>query len=484
MGDPRAVNRAGWTAAVIAVAALGVILRLATFSLFDLRYADEFMQYLEQANRLATGQGIRPWEWRFGLRNALIPQLLSLPFALGHALRPGTLLGLELARLAFLALACLAMPAAWRLGALAGRAQALVALFVVAVWWESVLYANLVLSETLAAALLLLAAPALLDPRASPRALLFAGLLAGLGVLVRFQYGLFGGVLVIGALRFDLARWKPFALGALAAAAIGAASDIAAGLTPFGWIWTNLTMNVGQNRASEFGTAPPLQYLTELARHFWPLLPLLLATAWMAGARYRPLFWAAVINIAAHSLIAHKEYRFIWVSVLTLLVLAAIGSVEVLARWRSRDGRAVTPLALALVIAGWACASTVAARANGGIVSARIGGAVPALANRAVADPAVCAIGLSYEDRAHLVPALLARPVPLLLAPDPASPLPHGFADGANALLLARPPGDPRYTREQCAPFADGEICLWRRSGPCKPAPGWTYQAMLEANNL
>ncbi|WP_225009669.1 hypothetical protein [Novosphingobium percolationis] len=474
----------GWIAAIAGVVLLGLALRIAGFSLFDLRYADEFMQYLEQANRLATGQGIRPWEWRLGLRNALIPQALAGPFALGHALAPGTLLGLELARAAFLALACLALPAAWALGAQSGRAHALVALFVVAVWWESVLYANLILSESLAVTLLLLAAGPVLADRPSRKALVLAGLLAGLGVLVRFQYGLFAAVLVAGALRLDRARWTAFLTGAVLAALLGALSDLAVGLTPFGWIWTNLTMNVGQDRASQFGTAPPLEYVIQLGRHFWPLFPIVLAAAYGAGTRYRPLFWAATANVAAHSLIAHKEYRFIWVSVLAWLVLAAIGSVHAAERWRARRGEGLSPLVLALLIAGWATASAFAAKANGGVIAQRVGAAVPLLANRALADPQVCALAMAYEDRAHLVPALLVRPVPILLAPGSVVPLPADLAEGANALLLAKAPGDPRYVRQECAPFADGQVCLWRRPGPCAPAPRRTYQAMLEANGL
>lgn len=488
MGDDRQADAArmgpGWIVAIAGVVLLGLALRIAGFSLFDLRYADEFMQYLEQANRLATGQGIRPWEWRFGLRNALIPQALAAPFALGHAVAPGTLLGLELARAGFLALACLALPAAWALGAQSGRSHALVALFVIATWWESVLYANLILSESLAAVLMLLAAGPLLDPRASRKALMWAGVLAGLGVLVRFQYGLFAAVLVAGALRRDWRRWQAFLTGATLAALVGAASDLAAGLVPFQWIWTNLTMNVGQDRASQFGTAPPLEYVTQLGLHFWPLLPIVLAAAYGAGTRYRPLFWAATINVAAHSLIAHKEYRFIWVSVLAWLVLAAIGSVRAVEHWRARKGEAISPLALALLIAAWATASAFAAKANGGVIAQRVGAGVPLLANRALVDPQVCGLAMAYADRAHLVPALLSRPVPILLVPDPVVPAPPAVADGANALLLVKAPGDPRYERRECAPFAEGQVCLWRRPGPCAPAPRWTYQAMLEANGL
>lgn len=492
-GDERsgAAARAPWIAAICGVVLAGLALRMASFSLFDLRYADELMQYLEQANRLLTGQGIVPWEWRLGLRNALIPQLLAVPLMLGQAIAPGSLLGVGLARLMYGALTLLALPAAWRLGMLTGRRPALVALAVAALWWESVLYSGLILSESLGAVLLLLAAGLLLQDHPSRRALVVAGLLVGMGLLVRFQFAVFAGVLVAGALAFDWRRWGPFVCGGLIAAVIGAASDLSVGITPYSWAWVNVAMNVGQDQASRFGTAPPLDYLGQVWRHLWPIMPLVLIGALFAGQRYRPLFYAALANIAAHSLIPHKEYRFIWISVLALLVLAAIGSARGVGRWAQR--RPVPPhpgIALALLIAGWAVASGLSAKANGGILASRVGGNLPRMANMAVADPGVCAIGLDYLDRLHVVPALLARPVPILLTPAPEDiaggdpVLPRDLADGANALLLTAKPGDARYRAVTCAPFAGEEVCLYRRPGGCAPAERWSYQRMLERHAL
>ncbi|WP_225205109.1 glycosyltransferase family protein [Novosphingobium huizhouense] len=481
-----------WTVAVAGLVALGTGLRIASFSLFDLRYADELTQYLEQANRFLTGHGIVPWEWRLGLRNALIPYLLVPPLALGRALAPGTLLGFALARIAYAALTLQALPAAWRLGALVSRRHALVALAVVALWWESVLYTNLLLAESLAAVLVLLAAASMLQPSASARQLALAGLLCGLGMLVRFQFAVFVAILAVGALRFERARWVPYLCGCVVAAAVGILGDLAAGLAPFSWFWTNLLVNVGQDQASRFGVAPPTEYALLLWRHLWPVAPLVLAAAIAAGPRYRPLLLAALVHIAAHSLIAHKEYRFIWISVLALLVLAAIGSVTVLERvLADRTGEArARPVALAMLILAWVSASTLSAKSNGGIVAARVGGALPELADLALRDPGVCAIALPFDDRYVLLPVALRRPVPLLLSPaedDVAggSPrLPAAVVDGANALLLTHAPEDKRLRRERCMPYAGDQVCLYRRSGSCRPAGDYSYQRMLEKHQL
>ena len=51
-----------------------------------------------------------------------------------------------------------------------------------------------------------------------------------------------------------------------------------------------------------------------------------------AVARDRPLVWALSANLLFHSLIAHKEYRFVWISTWSVLVLAAI-TATLLAVW-------------------------------------------------------------------------------------------------------------------------------------------------------
>ena len=245
-----------WIAAAACVVLAGLALRIAGFSLYDIGYSDELMQYLEQANRMVTGQGLVPWESREGLRNALIPQVLAPAVALGHHLAPGTLLHVALARGWFMVLTLIALPAAWRLGTLHSRAAGLAALTVAALWWESALFSQFMLSESLGAALMLAGAALLLDPAASRRALLGAGLLIGLAVLVRLQYAVFAAVLVPAALRLDRARWMPLIAGGAIAAVIGAASDLAAGLVPFSWALVTVKMNLGHGIAARFGTLP------------------------------------------------------------------------------------------------------------------------------------------------------------------------------------------------------------------------------------
>ena len=56
----------GWILAITAVVLVALVLRWRAFSPFDISHADELMQYLEQAKRIATGQGIVPWEYRYG----------------------------------------------------------------------------------------------------------------------------------------------------------------------------------------------------------------------------------------------------------------------------------------------------------------------------------------------------------------------------------------------------------------------------------
>ncbi len=48
-------------------------------------YADEFMNYLEQAHRWVFGYGFIPWEYRFGVRTWLIPAIPAIPLWISKA---------------------------------------------------------------------------------------------------------------------------------------------------------------------------------------------------------------------------------------------------------------------------------------------------------------------------------------------------------------------------------------------------------------
>lgn len=487
-GQPRV---AAWSFAAALLMLAALALRVRGFSLYDIGYSDELLQYLEQGNRLVTGHGVVPWESRVGLRNGLIPQLLALPILIGHVMAPGTLLHVALARTTFLALTLLTLPAAWRIGMVHSRSAALVALAAAALWWESVLFSQFMLAESLGAALILLGAAPLLDQNASPRSLVAAGFLIGLAVLVRVQFAVFAGVLVLAALRLDRRRWIAVATGGLMAALLGALSDLAMEATPFGWVFVGLQMNLGQGMAARFGTLGPLAYLSMLDLHLWPIFAPVAIGAALSGARHRPLLLAALSNLLAHSLIAHKEYRFIWLTTLTLLLLAAVALVRLadrVARDRGQPQGVSLRGALALCY-GIALLSAFSAWMTGGASTWRGGGAIPRLAGMASADDKVCGVAVAYEFKSHVVPTLLLRPVPLMLAPegvlDGKSPLPPRLAAAANALVLnADTPVPAGYAKRACPPLAGDSPCLYIRPGSCVPDAEDSYQWAIERNGL
>lgn len=469
-----------------------IALRLLSYSPFDLSHSDELMQYLEQGNRLVTGTGILPWESRFGLRNNLIPQLLAVPLWLGHTFAPGTIGHVHLARLTFMALTLLSLPAAWKLGALTSWRHAFVALFVTATWWESILFSNLMLSESLASAVLLLASALLLNRATMGWEDLAAAFLLGLGVLLRFQYAPFAAVLFTWALIRDPQRWPHLLGGGLAAAMIGIISDWYAGMLPYSWFLVNLQKNIGEGIAARFGTTPAWQYLYEYYLHLGPGAVLLVGiTSAASGPRYRPLLAAAILNVAVHSLVLHKEYRFVWLSTLVLLVLAAIGSLRISERLLTRHGNVdtVSRVSVPIVVVGWALMSVTSFHVTGGYSAFRGGGVLSRLAITAAERPDVCGLAVADVYYGYVVPSLLPRSIPLSIAPagvfDMSKSLPPDLSSAANALILDRKPiGADAYRQITCLSLPKGMPCLYVRPGSCSRDDTYNYQRMLRRGGM
>lgn len=476
-------------AALLAAVLAGMVLRGLAYAPFDISHADEIMQYLEQAKRTATGSGIVPWEFRFGARNSLISQLLALPYWLGQELAPGTLLGMHAARISGIALTLLVWPAAWRLGALTSRNHALAALGVAAIWYEAVLYSTLLLSEVIATGPILLAAALILAPQPAKRALRWAGLLLGLGVALRLQYAPFAAVLCLTRLRLDRQAWIWLVQGGLAALALCALSDLAAGQVPLRWILVNLQYNLIEGRAARFGQEGPLAYLGMLLLHLGPAAAPILLAAVLAPARYRPLVYAMLATVLFHSLIAHKEYRFIWIAVETALILAAITSVSLLERSATAREIRVTGPGLALLGALWLMVSMAAQAHSGGAGAMRGGAPIPKAALAGLAQGPACGIAIPDQWRAHLVTALLPHDVPIYVAPagvmEAIDPLPASLAVSANVLVFPElPRGAAGFEARGCHENGVIRACTYVRKGTCTADPHWTYQAALERETL
>jgi phosphatidylinositol glycan class B len=443
-------------------------------------HPDEIFQSLEPAWRMLGHDGIISWEWRYGMRGWLLPSLMAGPVGLGDWVAPdgtGAFVGPRLVA----ALASLSIVAsAWSFGARVSQTHAIMAAFVAAIWFEFVSFAPHTLSEPLATALILPAALLLTHTSGSQRRLAIGGALLALAFVFRFQYAPAIAVLALGAC---WRRWRnlaPLIAGGLIALVFGGVADAAQGAVPFAWLIANVQQNLLHDRAAEFGVTPAITYLFS----FWmmwsvAIVPLLFAI-WQ-GWRHAPLLLAmAVANIAFHSLIGHKEYRFIFLSVALFIIIAALGSGDWIMGWM-RAKRARPQWALPVVAGGWALISGALA-ATGTMPDNWMSGTGAAqLATELRGDPALCGLAL-YNTPFFALPGhdrLVGRAP--LYAFHPADPVANDdfaavarkAAPAFNRILSRRdsatdlPAG---FVQRDCASVGGADVCIFARSGGCEAA--------------
>lgn len=462
--------------ALLVLLALAIRLPLAFWP--NVNHPDEILQYLEPAWRLLGHDGIITWEWRDGIRGWLLPTLFAGPVAFGDWLAPGRDGAFIVPRL-LVALASLSIVvSAWFFGARVSRTHAIVAALVAAIWFELVYFAPHTLSEPLATALIVPAALLLTNGPTQKRLLIGGGLLA-LAFVWRFQYAPAMAVFALGACWRQWRNAIPLIGGGLVVLPLAALVDVAHGVTPYEWLVQNIKYNLLHDRASEFGTAPAIAYV-HLVLMIWSGAAVLMLCALWRGWRHAPLLIvAAVVNLVFHSAIVHKEYRFIFLSVVLLIIAAALGSADWVQMLRRK--RAWRPWALPIAIACWVLISVGHADDSKAMQENWTRGTGMAhLARELRGDPALCGVAL-YTTSYHLLPGheRLAGAAPLY-AFDSKDPTAAGRLsalakqhEGAFNRILAPPelagelPAD--FSRRDCANLggSDGNACIFARSGSC-----------------
>lgn len=471
---------------------LALVARLATLAVPSIHHPDEIYQYLEAAHRIVFGYGIVPWEYRVGMRSWLLPLLLSGPMALGGALAPKSALYLLLPRLMMIAVSTSIVGSAWVLGARISRTHAAFAAFVAAIWYELIAIAAHPLGESIGLATACAAAALACGGRRSTARLAGAGGFLALTCVLRFQYG--PAMLVLAAFAGGRRRretWLPMAAGAGAVLTVAAAVDLAFGATPFFWLVENVRQNILLDKAAGFGTAPPAAYIGVLGNMWsWASVPIVI-TAYVGGRRYPALFWAAVVHFGLHSLIGHKEYRFILLTSGFAILLAGIGTVDLIDAARRRTGNAKRRILLTAAAVIWLAASVLlgARWDRRPMWTLRAASLQTFAAIRT--DPAVCGVGLIgatiFEFGGYTA---MHRPVPLYLLPDADGEREIGALSPAFNTLVTTPtraddaPADYRpigcrstkgeYVGRNFASPQDAAslsaICLYRRPGGCDAA--------------
>jgi phosphatidylinositol glycan class B len=460
---------------------LAVLLRLAMTMGATPVHPDEVFQYLETAHRVLFGQGVVTWEWRDGIRGWLLPLLVSVPMGVGAALDPKGALYLILPNLMMIAASLVTVVVAWRMGERISRLHAQVAGFVAAIWFDFIYFAPHVMSETASIAFILPAALLLMDrERWTGRRLASAAALLASAAAIRFQYLPAIGALVAACCISDLRKcWRPLLLGGLAGLAPSILSDAAMGSIPFAWGLENFRLNIVENRAASFSSSGPLGYLGEAWIHmtFW-LVPLLVLAA-VGARRYPALAWMAGVNLIFHSAIAHKEYRFILLSVLATVFLAAIGTAEWVSAVERRESVEAARRKLRVVCVVWGLASV---SCSVGLVYAQLVNVNPEmdLFARLRSDPSFCGVAV-YRDHFTRTGgyAYLHRATPMLyfINADSAQPW-ADLAQNAGAFNTIMTPAKlvselpNTFTQTICEGRVQSRVCLYRRPGACTDAGG------------
>ena len=474
---PRA-DAPDWTLWGILAGAL--VLRVAAILAFpSIHHPDEDFQIFEQAHRWAFGYGIVPWEFVVGIRSPVLPLIFAAVFKLAAPVVGGPQGYLLVARL-LLALSSLAAVAAvYRMGRRTSMTHALIGALVAATWFEIVYFADRPLTGAVATTVLLVVLSLASVPGGAftPRRLVAIGFSLGLCLMLRVQLapGLFIVALWVGRLHMRQ-RWLPMALGGLVPVAVFALADWAVWGGFFHSYFAAVQVNLVENVASRFGTAPVGAYarwLLEQWRFAFPLLWLLIAVRARGSAVW---ILTAIAIIAVHSAIPHKEYRFVYPAFACLIIVAAMGSADLLQKARARlPPPSYRALAAAAALA-WVAVSAVLGFASPfahnwfkrrGLIEASF-----ALAKA----PALCGV-LFYDNRwfetggyAYLhrhVPfyAFDHRDVPRLKLTDDAS---------FNAVVLKRASVadfSGRFQVTHCfAVPGSQDVCVMRRPGACRPA--------------
>ena len=471
------------------VLGLALILRLtAIFSFPSLHHPDENFQLLEQAHRFAFGYGVRPWEFEDGMRSLVVPYILGGVFALADAVFGGPEGYIYSTRIFLAVLSLIGIPAVYEMGLRTSRTHALLVSLVAATWFEIVYFSFRPLTEALAWDFLLLALASASRPHEelSRRRIATIGLYLGVSFVLRMHLfpGLLFCALWIG--RFEVRkRWLPLLLGGLPPIIVFGVVDWITWGGLFHSYTQAIAINLLQGKAMSFGVRP-LYWYFQLVYHLWAgALPALCFLILIRSRSSTLWIGVSLSIILSHSLIAHKEYRFIFPAVACLIIVAAMGSAECITMLQNYSNQKVVRYLSATAAALWVATSASLAFAPGfsdnWFLSRQLIDASFWLSSQ----PDLCGL-LIYDYKWTLTGgyAHLHRNIPVYsLRFD--HELARHSTQAFNFIILSRSsiPNFPEYTDIRCVGEVGSEdICEIKRAGACHRDPNLI--PLLEQSHL
>ena len=338
-----------WWSKIHLVALIGLLFRVILVFISDLSYhPDEIFQYLEQAHRLEFGYGIIPWEYRYGIRSWILPGFLSGLLHIFHVLNiDQPYIYIPTIRIFFCIISLSAIYSSYIIvrniaSEKAGKLASLFACF----WYELVYFASKCTPEVLSTYCLLLAL-AFIVSKSQTKNVVFFALFCALATILRYQYLSVVFILII----LGIFKWKKkglLTIGIIFILTIAAAGyiDYLTWGSFFASYYNNYLYNSVYKISEIFGTQPNTYYLKSLIYNSGGLflvfgilsfIPTEIKKTWL-------FFLCLIAIIVSHSLIAHKEYRFIFAAIPFFLMIMAIlisDFILQLRQWKYKWGKTI-----------------------------------------------------------------------------------------------------------------------------------------------
>ena len=269
------------------------------------------------------------------MRSWLLPGLIAGLMRLTATVSDDPLAYVRLVRLLCVALSLTVVTVGYRQGErLFGLAGGIVTGGFCAIWFDLVYFAPSVLTEILAAHVAMLAIfmgeAARKTGSHDQKPLLLIGGMFGLAACLRFQYGPALFAAMLWQYRLSWRHWRWLLLGGIAVVLpVGGLLDALTLGSPFQSIWLNVQRNSIDKISIGMGVEPAGYYLGYLTVALYPL-PILGTLLVLGAFRMPSLAIAAVVTLLVHSLVPHKEVRFIYLAIAAAPILIGLGAAGLL----------------------------------------------------------------------------------------------------------------------------------------------------------
>ncbi len=435
----------------------------------------------EPAHRAAFGYGIIPWAFEEGIRSPLPPLTISLFFRVSESVfGGGPRVYITTARIALAVFSLTSVAAVYLAARRRSPSHGLIVGLVAAMWFELVYFASRPLLEAISLNFLFIATSIAWsrDHRFRRMEGAILGLCLAMTVLVRLEFAIPVLILLAWvAWSAPRATLIALALGASAPClAFGIADWIVWG-APFASYVSAVRVNLFEGVASSFGVMGYGWYFSQLLTIYGVALTAILLALNVSGwAEHKLWTIIGVAIILSHSLIPHKEYRFVLPGFVSLVIAAALACSDLVVLYSQTFGASWGRKAHIVVIALWAAISCALALGPGFRSNLfRLRDDVSAalwLSDRTD----LCGL-LVY---AELFPgyAFLHHNIPVYLSGYSRIELSEGLASVPQTqsfnfivgpeILASRI--EPTYRSQVCLTGLHSKpVCVFRRDGPCTP---------------